>query len=312
MSIDKRARRDAINHFKTTQASRDFVSLMPPTHEHSPLAYGSEAAYQYVNTRLKPLRFASIARMMSLMFHNIFELDGRVAARLGDIPKAHADIRWQTLLGNTQQLLTAAARDIEYDPAFLDNEKLNRLKADLTPGHISTATQLHTGSDTYANAAVFFLRNVQPLARVHKAQAYQTNTLAPLARNSFNIPWNLCMRSITQLVATEFEMASGTYELIVHASALWAANGVRLTGEGDTESFVLSNPRNPVISPGTVLGDFVLQEPTPMQELPEQTPSPTIGCPITLIKDQFEQLWDAQVEAAMPLWARDRIPYKTV
>jgi|GEM_PF-1911739 len=313
MSIDKQARRETITHFKTTQDRDDFISLMPASQEHSHLAYDSEAAHQYVNKRLKPLRFASIARLMGVMFRNIFDLDGHTIAHLGDITEVNADKRWQALLTNTKLLLTSAARDIEYDPAFLDNEKLNDLKTELTPGHISTATQLSTGGDTYANAAIFFLRNVQPLARAHgAADAYNPGVHEPLARNSFGIPWSLAMRNINQLVATEYEMAAGSYQLISDAAALWRPSDVRLVGEGDAASFVLANARNPIISPGTMIGKVVIEEPTPMQDIPDHLEAPTIGCPITLLKDRFEQLWGAQVEAAAPLWARDRAPYKTV
>lgn len=312
MSTNKQARRGAIAHLKTIQQPEGFVSLVPAAEEYDHLDYDTEAAHTYVNQRLKPLRYASLARIMEGMFRSIFELDGAgtAAARMGNISETHPDRRWQALRNNTSSLLTSAARHMEYDPAFLDNEKLNNLKSSLTPGHISTSVQLQTGGDTYANAAIFLLRNIQPLARVHKAHAHETGRYTQLARNSFSIPWNLAMRSISQLVATECEMAGGTYQLIGEAAALWRANDIRLVGEDDDQSFVLSNPFNPIISPGTVLGDVVLQEPTPMQELPDPLQSPVIGCPITLIKDRFEQLWDTQVTAAVPLWAHDRPPYK--
>jgi len=309
MSIDKQARAESLKIFRDAQQADDFISFMPDPAEHRDLEPESSAARKYANTRLKTHRFASIARTMHFMFRHIFAVEGAALTALSNVHETHPDKRWQALLENTNMLFENAENAVVEHPVYQDNEQLNQLYGDLTGAYISTYKQLEAGGHTYANTSVFFLRNVQPLARAHDARPQISAGYAQLAQRSFSIPWNLAMRSVTQLVASQCEIAAGTSPLITSAAAIWRPSDVKLVGESE-QGFVLTNPRNPMISEGTNLINSTLQEPTPMQELPEILGDPTIGCPITFLKGDFQALWNVQIAASVPLWAHDRPPYK--
>ncbi len=318
MSIDKQARRRSVEHFKSTQQAEGFVSLLPDPSEHDTLMATSDAAITYAGARLKPLRYASIARTMGVMFRDMFELDGNVKQRMSAIPADHPDNQWKNFLDNTSGLFTNAARAIEHQPEFQENEALNKLKSELLGIRtLSTARQLESGGITYANFAMFFLRNIPQLARAHNVPLPTQQAGVRLAKNSFSIPWNMAMRSVDQLVASEREMAKnpeidmpdGSMLIGVASAVMQPSDVIARSFTDGNMAFGLREPHNPMISPGVNLSSGLLQEATPMQDLQSLYGEPTIGCPITLMKQQFEELWSLQAEVAGYLWECDRAPF---
>jgi hypothetical protein len=269
-------------------ARADTLTPPPEPEEYMRLLPDSVEAETYIVDILKPRKYAALAEAIGEVFEQV-------------APPAASKLRhWEDMHIRLLRRIKDAGSVVASQKlaAHQNAKKFAEITRTILPSqYIDLETQLDVGAETAAHSITTLLGNVPRLVCFHDPDTPETE-FGDIARQGFSLPWRLAMVSIHKMIAARAGLRQE------HAPPYFPA---RL----DPREFVLSNHADNhrslryrdfmdiTVPAGRAIMHGVPSEPydTRVVDYPDDN-GPVIGCPITLLARQLQQLWNEQIELA--------------
>lgn len=299
ITMSKSARAQALEMLRSDHQGA-FVSFAPDASEYKHLTPKSEAAVAYWD-KLKPRRYASVARVIGAIMHPLFfDAGTEPFHKKLTQPVRQSDKQsspWDRLYINTASSFAASAVHVVASQAYADAETFDNVWRhidDTKP--LGLHNQLTSGLATSAIHMLTDLRNLPQITLYHEPN-FPMDAMPKLASQSFGLPWRKAMTSINKLMAMKHVLSTDTdndwkkFDCVLDPTAY-----VLMPHTDDTYSLQYKDLENMELPPGyTVYPNAPNESPKPLKSVTPATAAATIGCPITLLSGYMQAQWQSYI-----------------